>query len=275
MDNGLQSLTNRIDATFAQLKEQGRIGFMPFLTVGFPDLETSIRLIKTMVDAGADGIEMGIPFSDPLADGPTIQRASFAALQNGTTPDDVLEAVRRLRADGVAVPLILMGYLNTFLACGEERFISDAAGAGADGLIIVDLPPEESGETRTRCDKAGLRLIFLASPTSDDGRLEEIADRASGFVYCVGVVGVTGARAELSQELPEFIRRLRAKTKLPIAVGFGISKREHVVALEGLADAAIVGAAVVETVENAPPGEREQRIRDYVEVLTGRTEAST
>ncbi len=268
-------MTNRIDERFALMKAEGRIGFMPFLTVGFPDLETSVRLVKAMVDAGADGIELGIPFSDPLADGPTIQRSSYAALQAGTTPEHVLEAVRRLRADGVAVPLILMGYLNTFLACGEDRFISDAAAAGADGLIIVDLPPEESDETRATCTATGLHLIFLASPTSDEQRLDEIVSRASGFVYCVGQVGVTGARAELSQELPDFIRRLRAKTNLPLAVGFGISKREHVVALEGLADAAIVGAAVVETVENAPPEEREQRIRDYVEVLTGRTEPGT
>jgi tryptophan synthase alpha chain len=168
-----------------------------------------------------------------------------------------------------------MGYLNTFLACGEDRFISDAAAAGADGLIIVDLPPEESEATRARCQAAGLHLIFLASPTSDEGRLDEIAGNASGFIYCVGQVGVTGARAELSAELPDFIGRLRKKSDLPLAVGFGISKREHVKALQGLADAAIVGAAIIETVENAPPGEQEQRIRDYVEVLTGRSEPTS
>jgi tryptophan synthase alpha subunit len=168
-----------------------------------------------------------------------------------------------------------MGYLNTLLACGEELFISDAAAAGADGLIIVDLPPEESDATRARCQAAGLHLIFLAAPTSDDARIDEIVSRASGFIYCVGVVGVTGARAQLSQELPDFLRRLRAKTGLPLAVGFGISKREHVVALEGLADAAIVGAAMIETVESASREEQAQKVQAYVEVLTGRQEAST
>ena len=248
---------------------------MPYMTVGFPDLDASERIMRAMVDGGAAGIEVGIPFSDPLADGPTIQRASYAALQHGTTPRDALDVVRRLRAGGVDVPLILMGYLNTFLACGEEAFVSDAAAAGADGLIIVDLPPEESDATRARCQAAGLHLIFLAAPTSDDARIDEIVSRASGFIYCVGVVGVTGARAQLSQELPDFLRRLRAKTDLPLAVGFGISKREHVVALEGLADAAIVGAAMIETVESASREEQAQKVQAYVEVLTGRQEAST
>jgi tryptophan synthase alpha chain len=271
----VELLMNRIDTMFRDSRGEGRIAFMPFMTVGFPDLASSERLVRAMVDAGADGIELGIPFSDPLADGPTIQRASFRALQGGTHPGDALDMVRRLRAAGVGVALILMGYLNTFLARGEDRFISDAAAAGADGLIIVDLPPEESDATRARCQAAGLHLIYLASPTSDEARLDEIISRASGFIYCVGVVGVTGARAQLSQELPEFIRRLREKTDLPLAVGFGISKREHVQALRGLADGAIVGAAVIETVENAPEGEREERIRTYVEVLTGRREDST
>ncbi len=247
---------------------------MPFMTVGYPDFETSIDLMIAMVAAGADGLEVGIPFSDPLADGPTVQKASHTSLQNGTTPAMAFEAVRRLRADGVEVPLILMGYCNTFLALGEERAISEAAKAGADGLIIVDLPPEESDETLAICRKFGLDLIYLAAPTSDDGRIDEIAARASGFIYCVGVVGVTGARAELAKELPGFLQRLRARTDLPLAVGFGISKREHVEALQGLADGAIVGAAIIDTVESSPQAKRVERVRDYVEVLTGRSEAS-
>ena len=266
---------NRIDSAFARGRAEERMLLMPYMTVGFPDLEASEAIIRAMVDGGAAGIEVGIPFSDPLADGPTIQRASYEALQQGTTPKDALDLVRRLRESGVDVPLILMGYLNTFLACGEELFFSDAAAAGADGLIIVDLPPEESDATRALCQKAGLHLIFLAAPTSDEARIDEIVSRASGFIYCVGVVGVTGARAQLSQELPDFLRRLRAKTDLPLAVGFGISKREHVVALQGLADAAIVGAAMIETVESAPREEQAQKVQRYVEVLTGRQEAST
>jgi tryptophan synthase alpha chain len=266
---------SRIADTLTRARAEGRIALMPFMTVGYPDLETSFQLVRAMVDGGAEGIELGVPFSDPLADGPTIQRASHRALQNGTTPQDAIDTVRRLRDAGVAVPLILMGYSNTFLAYGEERYISESAHAGADGLILVDLPPEESDETNARCRKAGLDLIYLAAPTSDEARIDEIVARASGFVYCVGVVGTTGARAELAAELPDFLRRLRAKTDLPLAVGFGISKREHVVALQGLADAAIVGAAVIETVESSPPGERLERVKAYVEVLTGRREAST
>ena len=204
-----------------------------------------------------------------------MQKASYQALQGGTHPVDSLDVVRRLRADGVAVPLILMGYLNTFLACGEESFILDAAAAGADGLIIVDLPPEESDATKALCKKSGLDLIYLLAPTSDDGRIAEVVSRASGFVYCVGVVGVTGARDAISAELPGFLRRLRAKTELPLVVGFGISKREHVQALEGLADGAIVASVLIDIVESSPRDERVQRVRDYVEVLTGRTEANT
>jgi len=264
---------NRIAEAFARSRAEGRVALLPFMTVGYPDLETCVALVRAMVDAGADGIELGIPFSDPLADGPTIQRASYQALQGGTTPATVLDVVRRLRGEGVAVPLILMGYFNSFLACGEERFISDAARAGADGFIIVDLPPEESDAMLAACRKDGTELIYLAAPTSDEGRIAEIVRRAGGFIYCVSVVGVTGARESLAEELPGFLRRLRAKTDLPLAVGFGISKREHVQALRGLADGAIVASALIDIVESSPRDECVERVRSYVEVLTGRTEA--
>jgi tryptophan synthase alpha chain len=264
---------SRISEAFARARAEGRVAFMPFMTVGYPDLETSFELMRAMVDAGADGIEVGIPFSDPLADGPTIQKASYKALQGGTKPSDAIDIVARLRKAGVAVPLILMGYFNTFLAQGEEVFISDAARAGADGLIISDLPPEESDETLVRCRKHGLDLIFLVAPTSDDARIDEVLRRASGFIYCVGVVGVTGARDALAEELPGFVGRLRAKTDLPLAVGFGISKRAHIEALAGLADAAIVASAIIDVVESSPQEEQVKRVRDYVEVLTGRMEA--
>jgi tryptophan synthase alpha chain len=264
---------NRIAETFARARADDRVAFMPFMTVGYPDLESSFELMKAMVDAGADGIEVGIPFSDPLADGPTIQKSSYRALQNGTRPPDAIDIVSRLRKAGVAVPLILMGYFNTFLAQGEESFISDAARAGADGLIISDLPPEESDGVLGHCRKHGLDLIFLVAPTSDDARIDEVLRRASGFIYCVGVVGVTGGREALAEELPRFVGRLRAKTDLPLAVGFGISKRAHVEALAGVADAAIVGSAIIDVVESSPQEERVERVRDYVEVLTGRMEA--
>jgi tryptophan synthase alpha chain len=265
---------SRLEAMFASARADGRIAFMPFMTIGYPDYQASIELVRAMVDAGADAIELGIPFSDPLADGPTIQKASFRALEGGTTPRMAIDAVRTLREAGVEVPLILMGYFNTFLAYGGERIISDAARAGADGFIIVDLPPEESDETLALCRKAGLDLIYLLAPTSDDERIGEVARRAGGFIYCVGVVGVTGAREHLAEELPAFLKRLRGKTDLPLAVGFGISKREHVEALRGMADAAIVASAIIQIVESSPREERVKRVRDYVEVLTGRTEAS-
>jgi len=265
---------SRIAEMFAGARAEGRVAFMPFATTGYPDLETSVAIVNAMVEGGADAIELGVPFSDPLADGPSVQRASQASLEAGTKPGDAIDVVRRLRADGVAVPLILMGYFNTFIAYGEERLISDAARAGADGFIIVDLPPEESDETLALCRKHGLDLIFLVAPTSDDERVEQVLQRAGGFIYCVGVVGVTGARSELAAELPAFLKRLRGKTALPLAVGFGISRREHVVALQGLADAAIVGAALVDTIASSPREERVERVRRYVEVLTGRTGAS-
>jgi tryptophan synthase alpha chain len=268
-------MTDRLSETFARARADKRVAFFPYMTVGYPDLATSIAIMKTMVEAGADGMEIGIPFSDPLADGPSIQRSTYTALQAGVHPRDAIEAVRQLRAAGVAVPLILMGYSNTFLAYGEEAMFSDAAEAGADGVIISDLPPEESDGTRAICEKHGLAVIYLAAPTSDDGRIDEIVSRASGFIYCVGVVGVTGARQQLSAELPGFLQKLRKKTDLPLVVGFGISKREHIVALNGLADGAIVGAAIVDTIESSPREERVEKVRRYVEVLTGRVEAST
>lgn len=268
-------MTQRLAETFARLRAEGRVGVMPFLTVGYPDFETSLAIAKAMVEGGADGLELGIAFSDPLADGPAVQRASYQALRQGVRPPDAIEMVRRLRADGVSVPLILMGYANTLIAMGQEQFIAEAAAAGADGLIISDLPPEEADETLALCRKAGLALVFLAAQTSDDKRLDEIVRRASGFIYAVAVVGVTGARERLAEELPGFLQRLRAKTELPLVVGFGISKREHVLALRGLAEAVAVGAAIVDTIEASPREECVERVRKYVEVLTGRTEAST
>ena len=264
---------SRLSETFARARAERRVALLPFMTVGYPDLETSFELMHAMIEAGADGLELGIPFSDPLADGPTIQKASYQALQGGAKPRDAIDIVARLRKAGVAAPLILMGYFNTFLAQGEDRFISDAARAGADGLIISDLPPEESDGTLAICRKNGLDLIYLVAPTSDEARVEEVVQRAGGFIYCVGVVGVTGARSVLSDELPGFLQRLRVKTDLPLAVGFGISKREHIEKLAGLADAAIVASALIDIVESSPREQRVKRVRDYVEVLTGRMEA--
>ena len=200
--------------------------------------------------AGADAIELGVPFSDPVADGPTIQRASERALRSGTTLAGVLELVRRLRAR-TDVPLVLFGYFNPILQMGLERFAETAAAAGADGVLVTDMTPEESEEYRAAMRARGLDTIFLAAPTSTDARLERIAECSSGFLYLVSRMGVTGAREAMPEELPALARRARRFTRLPIAVGFGISLPEHVSVLGGIADAAVVGSALVAEIEKA------------------------
>ncbi|MCX6020542.1 MAG: tryptophan synthase subunit alpha, partial [Chloroflexi bacterium] len=211
-----------------------------------------------------------VPFSDPLGDGPTVQRAGFAALTNGVTPAACIEAVRQIRARGVTVPLLLMGYVNNVLSYGQEAFCRDLADAGGDGFIIVDLPPEEAEDLRQTCGLLGLDLIFLLAPTSTETRIEQVARLASGFIYCVSLNGVTGARSQISAGLPAFLERVRAHTSLPLAVGFGISTREHVEQLTGLADAVVVGSAVINTADRAPRGTEAAALRAYVESLSRR-----
>ncbi|MDO8616975.1 MAG: tryptophan synthase subunit alpha [Dehalococcoidia bacterium] len=265
----------RIEATFARLKAEGRTGFVAFLTVGYPDVEATLRLVPALVEGGADVIELGVPFSDPLAEGPTIQAASFHALENGVTPAVCLEVVSRLRGGGLQAPLILMGYYNPVLAYGIERFARDAAAAGADGLIVVDLPPEESGPLHEACLARNLRLIYLLAPTSTGERIREVARRASGFVYCVSVTGTTGAREELPPGLDAFIKRVRGCTPLPLAVGFGISTPKHFRAVGQIADAAVIGSAIIDEISRAGPSEQAARLRKYAEVVTGRRGAAT
>lgn len=257
----------RIADCFQRLREQGELGLIAYLTVGYPSVEGVLRLVPALLSAGAHIVELGIPFSDPLADGATIQRASQAALRQGVTPAVCLETVGEMRRQGVEAPLVLMTYCNPVLAYGQERFLEDAAVAGADGLILIDLPPEEAGEVRQRCRRLGLDLITLVAPTTSEERLARLLAEASGFVYCLSVTGVTGAREELPAELPEFLRRVRRLTSLPIAVGFGISKAKHLMAVRPLADAVVIGSAIIERIE----GENfEDRVKEYVEVVTGR-----
>lgn len=264
----------RIEATFARLREEGRCGFVAFVTVGYPDLESTPGLVKALIAGGADVIELGIPFSDPLAEGPTIQTSSHRALENGTTLGDCLEVARKLRADGVEAPLVFMGYYNPLLAYGLERFAKDSAAAGVDGVIPVDVPPEESGPLREACRKAGLRVIYLLAPTSTDERIRQVAELASGFVYCVSVTGVTGARREIAGDLEAFVARVRKQISLPLAVGFGISQPEHFQAVARLADAAVVGSAIIDEISKSEPSEREARLKRYAEVVTGRRGAA-
>ena len=240
----------RIANKFRELAKAGELGLIAYITAGDPSLEASEKIVLAAAEAGADVIELGVPFSDPLADGPTIQRASERALRAGTTLAGVLGLVRRLRAHTQA-PLVLFSYFNPILQMGLEKFADAAASAGADGVLATDLTPEESAEYREVMRSRRLDTIFLAAPTSTDARLAQIAGVSSGFLYVISRTGVTGVRESLPEELPGLVRRIRKFTSLPIAVGFGISLPTHVTVLGGIADAAVVGSAFVAEVEKA------------------------
>jgi tryptophan synthase alpha chain len=213
--------TTKISEAFGK----GQTALMPYFTIGYPDYETSLDVIQACVEAGADLMELGVPFSDPLADGPTIQHSTQVALENGITVKRCLEAVAELRARGVKIPLILMGYINPVLAYGLDEFATDAAESGASGFIVPDLPPDEGRELRSLCKQHGLDLIFLLSPNSSEERARFVTEQSSGFVYLVSVLGITGEREALPSELAEFVGRVRAQTEKPLAVGFGCRSR--------------------------------------------------
>ena len=227
---------------------------MAYIMAGDPSLDASERIVLALAEAGADIIELGVPFSDPLADGPTIQRASERALRSGTTLDGVIDLVRCLRAK-TDVPLVVFSYFNLILQMGLEKFADAAAQAGADGVLATDLTPEEAGDYLRILRARGLDAIFLAAPTSTDERLKRIAEASSGFLYLISRTGVTGEKDQLAEELPALVRRVRAATSLPVAVGFGISLPGHVSILGGLADAAVVGSALVAEIERASSAE--------------------
>jgi len=236
--------STRISKRFAELREAGELGIVAYVTAGDPTLDATLRHVLSLAEAGADVIELGVPFSDPLADGPTIQRASERALKSGTTLHGVLDLVRRIRQSS-QIPLVLFSYFNPILQFGLEKFAAAAAEGGADGVLVTDLTPEESEDYHRILKVRGLDTIFLAAPTSTDERLQKIAACSSGFLYLISRTGVTGAQDALPDELPALLRRARRFTQLPIAVGFGISLPGHVSVLGGLADAAVVGSALV------------------------------
>jgi tryptophan synthase alpha chain len=238
----------RISKRFGELRASGELGIVAFITAGDPSLDATHRFVLALAEAGADVIELGVPFSDPLADGPTIQRASERALKSGVTLAGILDLVRRVR-EVSQVPLVLFSYYNPVFQMGLEKFAAAASSAGVDGVLITDLTPEESEEYRRILAKQHLDTIFLAAPTSTDERLVKIAACSSGFLYVVSRTGVTGAKDALPDDLPSLVRRVRAVTQLPIAVGFGISLPGHVSVLGGLADAAVVGSALVSEIE--------------------------
>lgn len=260
---------SRLEAAFERLRSKGEMGVIPYLMIGAPSVEATLTIAPSLVAGGADAIELGIPFSDPLADGVTIQRASAQALANGVTLETCLEVCRELRQRGIAVPLIFMGYYNPFLAYGLERFASAAAEAGADGVIVPDLPLEEADPLLKACRECGLDLIFLVAPTSPKERILNAARCGSGFLYCVSITGVTGAREQLAASTIAFLQRVRTYTRLPLAVGFGISRREHIVALAPHADAAVVASALIDLIERTPQAEQAQRSRAFIEELKG------
>jgi tryptophan synthase alpha chain len=242
--------STRISQRFAELRASGELGIVAYITAGDPSLDATLKFALALAEAGADVIELGVPFSDPLADGPTIQRASERALRAGTTLAGVLDLVHRIRQSS-KVPLVLFSYYNPILQMGLEKFASAAANAGADGVLATDLTPEESEEYRRILADHNLDTIFLGAPTSTDERLAKIAACSSGFLYLISRTGVTGAKDALPDDLPALLRRARSATKLPIAVGFGISLPGHVSVLGGLADAAVVGSALVSEIEKS------------------------
>src|SRR5229473_2918985 len=240
----------RISRRFTELRASGELGIVAYITAGDPSLDATLEFVRALAEAGADVIELGVPFSDPLADGPTIQRASERALKSGTTLAGVIDLVRRIR-ESSQVPLVLFSYYNPILQMGLEKFARAASTAGADGVLITDLTPEEAADYRGVMAAHHLDTIFLGAPTSTDERLAKIAACSSGFLYLISRTGVTGAKDALPDDLPSLLRRARAVTHLPIAVGFGISLPGHVSVLGGLADAAVVGSALVSEIENA------------------------
>jgi tryptophan synthase alpha chain len=242
--------SRRIGARFAELSEAGELGIVAYITAGDPSLKASEKIVLAAAQAGADVIELGVPFSDPVADGPVIQRASDRALRSGTTLSGVLDLVARLR-HSTQIPLVLFSYFNPILQMGLDKFADAAAKAGADGVLVTDLTPEEAGEYRALLQARNLDTIFLAAPTSTDARLEQISAATTGFLYLVSRTGVTGTREALPPELPALVRRARKFTRLPIAVGFGISLPTHVTVLGGIANAAVVGSALMAAVEKA------------------------
>jgi tryptophan synthase alpha chain len=239
---------SRIAESFARLKREGKQGFIPFITAGDPDLKTTRELIIELARAGATVIELGVPFSDPMADGPVIQRASERALRHGLGLTEILQTITEARKQ-TRVPMVLFSYFNPLLQFGLEKLTREAEYAGVDGILVTDLAPEEAGRFAAMLRAHEIDLIFLVAPTSTDERLKMVAERASGFIYAVSRAGVTGAREQMSAEAEALVKRVRKFSALPVAVGFGISKPEHVAEVWRYADAAVVGSAMVDLIE--------------------------
>jgi tryptophan synthase alpha chain len=261
--------SHRIQSTFEELASARRIGIIPFITVGYPDIETTMALVPALAQCGASIIELGVPFSDPLADGATIQKSSIQALDNGITLTHCLELCGTLRKQGLETPIVFMGYYNPLLSFGLKDFAKEAQKVGLDGIIIPDLPPEESEPLRQECSPRDIDMICLLAPTSTDKRIAAACSTATGFIYCVSVAGVTGVRDQVPPGAISLVKRVRENTKLPIAVGFGVSRREHINAIAQYADAAVVGSALVNVIDCTTTDESVSAATNFLNELTG------
>ena len=259
----------RIRRMFDSIREQKRPGLIVFLTAGFPDMEATLELVPALVAAGADAVELGVPFSDPLAEGPVIQESSFRALQNGTTLGDCLNAAEALREKIAETPLVLMGYYNPIHSYGLAPFAERCHQAGVDGVIAVDLPGFESAPLISECRLRDISMIPLLAPTSTDESIKNACAGASGFIYCISVTGVTGVRDRVSERSFELLDRVKAHTNLPLAVGFGISNRGHVEEVGKKADAAVVGSALVSVMLESPREDLVERASRFIAGLAG------
>ena len=259
-------MVNRIDTAFAALRGAGRVGLFPYFTAGYPTLAATEELAMAAVEAGADGLELGVPFSDPLADGTTMQRASEIALRNGASLNWTLGVAARLRRRTPA-PLIGMTYYNPVHHYGVGRFVADAVAAGLDGVIVPDLPSAEAAPLEAAAAPRDFYVIQMVAPTTTDERLAEVGNTAHGFVYCVSLLGTTGARDQVSERLPEFMARVRAQVKLPLLVGFGIALPEHVGAVRAHADAVVVASALADLLASTNPEQWRAAVHSYVASL--------
>ncbi|ANK80249.1 MAG: tryptophan synthase subunit alpha [Rhizobiales bacterium NRL2] len=259
-------MSRRIEARFAALKAEGRAALMPYVMSGDPDRETAMRILRGLPEAGADLIELGMPFTDPMADGPSVQEAGLRALAGGQTLIRTLEMVTEFRRGDPATPIVLMGYFNPIFSYGVDRFAADAATAGVDGLIVVDLPPEEDMDLLAAAGAKDISLIRLATPTTDDRRLPTVLENTSGFIYYVSVAGITGAASLDTEAAAKAVRRLKRHSDLPIAVGFGIKTPEQAAAVAEVADAAVVGSAIVNRVKEAG-GDRDRAVAGVLQLV--------
>jgi tryptophan synthase alpha chain len=259
-------MTTRIERRFADLQAEGRAGLVVFVTAGDPDYASALELVKALPAAGADVIELGMPFTDPMADGPAIQASSLRALKSGQTMKKTLAFVTEFRAGDSKTPIVLMGYYNPIYSYGVDAFLKDALAAGVDGLIIVDLPPEEDTELCLPALKAGLNFIRLATPTTDDHRLPTVLTNTSGFVYYVSIMGITGTKSASDVDTAKAVQRLKRHTGLPVAVGFGIRNADQARAVAAQADAAVVGSAVVQRIAASldANGKPQPGLKDHV-----------